>query len=170
MNRSKVLVTVAVGMALAVSAIQLSFAANSGAGKSDPPPVVTNQSKDPVVLDQGGAIAGPFDGEIKKLNEMGGIPLPAGAARLSISNVYMGRAGNNYVDLYAGSLSTDNNTGALWVDVSDPAGNSPMYPGGRIELPGSGPLSLQSVHGVNIVLTDATGTSHRYNLVTQRMS
>jgi hypothetical protein len=83
---------------------------------------------------------------------LGGAPVPISAARAKVTNLWMGQVGQNYLSVYAGSVTSDPRQGALWVATINPqTGESTQQ---EFDMPQKlGALSIASVKGSTLVLT-----------------
>lgn len=83
---------------------------------------------------------------------LGGAPVPISAARAKITNLWMGQFGQNYVSVYAGSVTTDPQQGALWVATINPqTGESTQQ---EFDTPQKlGALNITSVTGPTVAFT-----------------
>lgn len=100
-------------------------------------------------------------GEIGTQSSLGGVPVPFSSAQFTLTNMWQDLRGTTYYSVYAGSVPSNPDVGALDISLVDGDTGEPETGSGTFDAPGAtGALSLTAVHGdiVSFSFSGGTGT------------
>ena len=108
--------------------------------------------------------------EIGSPAQLGGVPVPAPTSSFEVTNMWMDRRGSTYLNVYAGSLPSEAERGALLVTRVNTVTAADLAGSGLFEAPkGIGPLRLTGVDGEGVSF-EYPGGSGTFDLAAGRFS
>jgi hypothetical protein len=97
--------------------------------------------------------------------QSGGVPEPFSAGTITVSNLWRDLVGSEYVSVYAGSLPSNDQQGALFVEDANASGGAPTYASGlRLTPTAAGPVTIESIALPMIELRSSTGAVLAFDL------
>jgi hypothetical protein len=119
------------------------------------------------------AAPGSLDGNIRTAADIArlGLPLPFPGEEMTVSTDYVPVADSSYEGVYTGVSPSDPTEGMIIV-ISDEANasKSPFAPSRIVMETGTGALTITQVIGPELMLRDAHGARHTFNVLTDAFS